>query len=250
MSYYCNTSLTFAEAVDIATRRIKQEDVKYFAGAIIADKTAMTIEEIKKLLILLITEYEFDITCDNNQTILRCYRHDNPEMISLLIELGADVNAMNDQLFFRSCTYNNVNLVKFLLDYVDLSKNNKALLACVDNDHSDLINILLEAGMDPNGNDTRALIMSSVKGNYHVTKLLLEYGANVNARNNEALMSATLNGKYDIVELLISYGANLKCFMQTKYSNDDYEKTCKLLMSEGVDPLSLMTLFARFNTAK
>ena len=248
MAYY-NRFSTFAEALDIVARGIPPKDITNFAHIIITNKLNMTIEEIKKILILLISKYDFDITYDNNMAIQGCCFDDDPEIISLLIELGADIHANNDSLFNNACSTRNIILVKFLLQYVDLSKNNRVLRVCVSNDDIELVNILLEAGIDPNYKRTKALLISSHR-NYEITKLLLEYGANVNARNGAALVNATLHGKHDIVELLISYGANLGCFAERKSTNGmkDFEKTCNLLMSEGIDPMSLMMIFARYSS--
>ena len=240
-----NKPLTCDEAFDIATRANPQKNVQDFVCSIFGNKLGMDPEEFKKLLLRLITEYEFDITADDNKVIRRCHRYD-PEMVSYLIELGADVHARNDELFINACGYHNITLVKFLLHYFDLSKITEVLHAAVCDDHIELVNILLQAGIDPNYNDTEALMVSSQR-NYEITKLLLEYGANVNAQDDTALVKAAFYRENDIIELLLSYGANIACFSRREATDNakDLRKTYDLLISAGVDPFAVTLLYAK-----
>ena len=240
-----NKPLTCDEAFDIATRANPQKNVQDFVCSIFGNNPDMDPEEFKKLLMRLVTEYEFDITADDNKIIRCCYWCD-PEMVSYLIELGANVHYNNDEFFYNACRYKNINLVKFLLQYVDLSKNNMVLRPCVLNDNIELVNLLLQAGIDPNYNDTEALMVSS-RCNYEITKLLLEYGANVNAQDDTALFQAALYRQHDIIELLLSYGANIACFSRREGTSNakDLRKTYDLLISLGVDPFAVTLLYAK-----
>ena len=242
-----NKPLTCDELFDIATRRNPQNNVQDFVCSIFGHNPDMDPEEFKKLLMRLVTEYEFDISADNNKIIQHCHRC-SPEIVSYLIELGADIHSNNDELFYNACEHNNINLVKFLLQYVDLSKNNRALGPCVLHDDIELVNILLQVGIDPNYNDTEALMISCCnQRNYEITKLLLEYGANVNARDDTALARAALYRENDIIELLLSYGANIACFARQEATDNakDLRKTYDLLISAGVDPFVITLIYAK-----
>lgn len=227
---------------------VSQEDINYAGSSMIIRHYTekVTKEKIRELMILLHDKYNFDVSSNNNNAIKACFFNDDPEMINLLIELGADVHTDNDSLFINCCRYGCVNNVKFLLDYVDLSKNEctRALTVSASHGHIDVVSIFLELGIDPNVNDTDALICSSYLNQYEITKLLLQYGADVNAQNDAALLNATLRRNYDIVELLLSHGANVRCFEATPHKNIDIKakKVYDMLVSVAANPLMLATI--------
>lgn len=238
----------FDEAIYILeSGYVSQQYINYAGSSMIirAYTEHVTKEKIRELLILLHDKYNFDVLSNNNNAIKNCYFNDDPEMINLLIELGADVYTDNDSLFINCCRYGCVNNVKFLLNYFDLSKNDcaRALTVSASHGHIDVVSIFLELGIDPNVNDTDALICSSYFNQCEITKLLLQYGADVNAQNDAALLNATLRRNYDIIELLLLSDANVRCF-EAIHKNIDIKakKVYDMLVSTGVNPFMLATI--------
>ena len=85
----------------------------------------------------------------------------------------------------------------------------KAINCSSDNN---IVQLLLDAGADPNQNyDVNTPLMSSV---YHVNtvKILIDSGADVNLQDNNgryALLEAINQGRYEVVELLLEKGADV-----------------------------------------
>ena len=110
-----------------------------------------------------------------------------------------------------------INTVEKLLD-IDFQDNygDTALIeATRANWNSDIAQLLLERGADPNiknNNGFTALILASKWGRVIDTvRVLLKKGADINAITNTgftALMWASLEGNVDIVKLLLNNGAN------------------------------------------
>ena len=87
-------------------------------------------------------------------------------------------------------------------------------LACT-NGSAAMIEMLLQAGADPNGraNGQPALMVAANTGRVDAARALLAHGADVNAteplKSQTALMWAVAEGHTDVVRLLIGHGANV-----------------------------------------
>ena len=123
-----------------------------------------------------------DGSIDNiNNQFLKASQRGYPDIIKLLINLGANVHA----------------------------QNNKAVISASQNGHSSVVKLLIESGADIHVRDNQAIISASWQGHLSVIKLLIESGADINARDNEAIISASLRGHSSVVKLLIESGADI-----------------------------------------
>lgn len=80
-----------------------------------------------------------------------------------------------------------------------------------------IVRILLEAGADPDAADndnSRPLLMAAAKGQESIVTLLLEHGANVNinaGKNDTAAHETAEKGYPEIIRVLAAHGADLTC---------------------------------------
>ena len=102
-----------------------------------------------------------------------------------------------------------------LRDGVSERAKNRALLEASKKGHVEIVEMLLNNGVDVNakgnGNDT-ALYLASKYGHVEIVEMLLENGANVNEKNQDgwtALHQASLRGEIEILEMLLENGANV-----------------------------------------
>jgi ankyrin repeat protein len=92
-------------------------------------------------------------------------------------------------------------------------KNNRALGNSASEGHTEIVQLLLEHGANPN---TRGVMdIACENGNYDTVKCLLEYGTDPKLNDNSALCTACWTDEnLDIVKMLVEYGADIH------YDND------------------------------
>ncbi|KAF8315306.1 ankyrin repeat-containing domain protein, partial [Amanita rubescens] len=164
------------------------------------------------------------------------------DIVEILMESGVDMKAKADALVSAS-QRGNVHIVKLLLDsepsaslrglmhdeesYMIHRKGSlaKALNWAAANNYKDIVEILMESGVDMKAK-ADALVSASQRGNVHIVKLLLDsepsaslrglmdgeesYMMNWKGSLAEALNSAASNGHKAIVEMLLESGADMK----------------------------------------
>jgi hypothetical protein len=130
------------------------------------------------------------------------------------------------------------------------SAGSEALQAAAGNGQSEIVNVLLNAGVPANGSgDKSALLSATTDGNLKIVRLLLERGADVNARTGQgknelddsALMLAALHGHRDVVEELLAKGAKINdrnslgetALIQAALAG--FPEIVKLLIEKGAD---------------
>ena len=155
------------------------------------------------------------------------------EVVSRLLDSGVFVD-IKDYLGFRPITMATLSgssaMVRLLasrgadiysIDDVD-DKKYMLLEKAASNNHLDVLEVLLNLGMDINSvteDDNTALIMASLYGHVDTVKYLIDAGAELELRNvqgNTAVMAATFKGHALVVRELVSAGAS-----PNAYNNDD-----------------------------
>ncbi len=100
----------------------------------------------------------------------------------------------------------------------------------------DVVEFLLEKGVDIHALDDAALRSASYFGRLEMVKYLLEKGANIHANDDEALIWASTQGHLDVVKYLLEQGADMN-------ANDDaaikgaikHLEIVKYLLDQGAD---------------
>jgi ankyrin repeat protein len=154
--------------------------------------------------------------------------HDQPELVGMLLDLGADINAGNDY-------------------------GVTALHRAADTGAINAMETLLEAGADVNARNSMGqtpLMYASISGNAEIARFLLRHGAEVNAVSSawgfcggvSALLLASSDPHAETIRVLLDAGANVnqadRCGQSplmktvTTYHVDDSEAT-ELLIEHG-----------------
>lgn len=154
-------------------------------------------------------------------------KHGCIENLRLLLEREADINVLAHSNWGSpleyACRCENNEALKFLLR--EATSNGMkisdqvyglALLHACEQDTTEKVKILLEAGVDIEYQDQErgtALQFASNKPKLNIVKVLLEYGADVNGHsglnNSSALIEASRMGHLEVVKLLLQEGADI-----------------------------------------
>mmetsp|Transcript_25599 Transcript_25599/g.64250 ORF Transcript_25599/g.64250 Transcript_25599/m.64250 type:complete len:724 (+) Transcript_25599:66-2237(+) len=178
----------------------------------------------------------------------------NKTIVELVLKHGATVAR------WERCRYHpllvcamkgNVPIAKLLWDHgfrwEQVSKDNPPLVGACWSNHTEMIDFLLECGIDPNQADSDgkdALFMAALNGNVSVVQRLLDRGAPVDGQDGSGkpISIATAHGHVDVMRLLISKGAKLNVCnppLLHAISKGDVEWALELL-AQGTDPNYLL----------
>jgi hypothetical protein len=152
--------------------------------------------------------------------------HHNPAIIKLLVDAGADVNELRvsgPSILSSAARWMDVDTLEYLIkkgakvnDYRGGSSALMLALIGMDRDRSEIVEVLLKHGADPNKESPLTLIVVPNRLNY--VHLLVKYGANINATNDKgetllrqmkrAVKEETfLPPSQDVIDLLEKMGA-------------------------------------------
>ena len=148
----------------------------------------------------------------------------NKNAINVLFNAGADPNIANDDagtcLHYAAWEDCSKEVLQAIINHgVDVSATNKGnrtalMIACVKG-NEDALNVLLNAGTDPNivDDQVNTCLHCAVLGDSskEILQAIISHGVNVNARNKKnvtALMQACLKGFKDAINVLLNAGAD------------------------------------------
>lgn len=83
-----------------------------------------------------------------------------------------------------------------------------ALQGAAEDGHKEVVQILLDAGADPNEESRYPLVRAVQKGHKEIVQILLNAGAEIDRDNGAALDEATRKGNVEIVKMLLDAGAD------------------------------------------
>ncbi|MEJ1930626.1 ankyrin repeat domain-containing protein [Nostoc sp. NIES-2111] len=139
----------------------------------------------------------------------------NVEMIQTLIAAGADVNRLDFTIdaspLGTAIQQERTDLVKLLLDAGASPEggdvSNTGLALAIEQNNLEIFQMLLDAGADVNRgmeDDYRAIMLASNRGRLEMVKMLVAQGADVNAwsQGETALLSAARNGEREVYNFL------------------------------------------------
>ena len=117
--------------------------------------------------------------------------------------------------FIRAVKERNIHITKVCVDAgVNINyKKSKALMTSVKNHDYDMVEFLLESGIDVSAQNNLALFLSTFYdlGSTKIYNLLINYGADVTANNNEAICYYTevMPSNPGRLDIIIKDGANV-----------------------------------------
>lgn len=148
-------------------------------------------------------------------------RENKTDVVAVLLNAGADVNAQDsngDTALFEAASLGFVAIVTQLLAanaVVDPADTGSTLWIATNNNHGDVVSLLLTAGANVDGvhNGETALCNAVKKGHIDVVRVLLLAGASttVDSLSGKSIMYSAMKSGHDeglcIVELLVAFGA-------------------------------------------
>lgn len=149
-----------------------------------------------------------------NAPLRRAVRHGQIAAASLLMERGAPL-AYDEKEFVTVAAKNGDDAMLGLL----LSRMQKpfdpellddALVEAVRSGNSIAVNILLDAGANPNADDTLSLMAAATVGNVEIIRLLAVYGANLNARDAQALFNTVFSSHPKALDYLLGMDIDVR----------------------------------------
>ncbi|XP_059747424.1 ankyrin repeat and SOCS box protein 3 isoform X3 [Bos taurus] len=196
---------------------------------------------------------------DTCSTVGLAAREGNVKVLRKLLKKGRSIDVADNRGWMpihEASYHNSVECLRMLIR-ADSSENYIktktfegfcALHLAASQGHWKIIQILLEAGADPNATtleETTPLFLAVENGQIDVLRLLLRYGANVNGSHSmcgwNALHQASFQGNAEIIKLLLKKGANKECqddfgitplFVAAQYGKLE---SLSILISSGAD---------------
>lgn len=176
-----------------------------------------------------------------------------PEIVELLIALGADVNSDDSYALMIASYVGNIDIARILLDHgarITRPCNGTPLLTALRAGHNDIVALLLERGADVNERQSGSSVLAYAiqHASLENIEMLLDYGADVNdktvAKDQTMLMMAIHNKREEIAELFVHRGADVNCRIPgvvyhtalTYAIRHDNERLVRFLVSHGADP--------------
>ncbi|XP_054431424.1 ankyrin repeat and SOCS box protein 3 isoform X2 [Pteronotus mesoamericanus] len=156
-------------------------------------------------------------------------REGNVKVLRKLLKKGLSVDVADNRGWMpihEAAYHNSVECLRMLIhtdsseDYIRTKtfEGFSALHFAASRGHWKIVQILLEAGADPNATtleETTPLFLAVENGRIDVLRLLLRHGANVNGSHSmcgwNALHQATFQENAEIIKLLLKRGANKEC---------------------------------------
>ena len=161
---------------------------------------------------------------DHGTALMIACRKGNIEAINVLLNAGADPNIADGE--YCTCIHlavykgYNKDVLEAMIEHdADVNAANKdsitSLMIACQKGNIEAINVLLNAGADPNISDGKygSCIQHAVIGgsSKEVLETIIDHGADVNAKNKHnitALMQACKRGDVEIINILLSAGAD------------------------------------------
>nr|XP_011711518.1 ankyrin repeat and SOCS box protein 3 isoform X4 [Macaca nemestrina] len=166
---------------------------------------------------------------DTCSTVGLAAREGNVKVLRKLLKKGRSVDVADNRGWMpihEAAYHNSVECLQMLIN-ADSSENYIkmktfegfcALHLAASQGHWKIVQILLEAGADPNATtleETTPLFLAVENGQIDVLKLLLQHGANVNGSHSmcgwNSLHQASFQENAEIIKLLLKKGANKEC---------------------------------------
>ncbi|XP_033031608.1 ankyrin repeat and SOCS box protein 3 isoform X2 [Trachypithecus francoisi] len=166
---------------------------------------------------------------DTCSTVGLAAREGNVKALRKLLKKGRSVDVADNRGWMpihEAAYHNSVECLQMLIN-ADSSENYIkmktfegfcALHLAASQGHWKIVQILLEAGADPNATtleETTPLFLAVENGQIDVLKLLLQHGANVNGSHSmcgwNSLHQASFQENAEIIKLLLKKGANKEC---------------------------------------
>lgn len=109
------------------------------------------------------------------------------------------------QLFIEAVKDGNIEVVKFLLEKIDVTNYNHAVVLAIKKGYTEIVKLLIvNDKVDPSFNNNEFIIEASAKGDIEIVRMLLaDKRVDPSANNNKAIRSASEMSRNKIVKILL-----------------------------------------------
>ena len=209
-------------------------------------------------MVRLLIERGADVNAANHDGITALmWAAGDVDKVHMLLEKGAKTDARSalgrTPLLIAATYAGNANVVRLLIKHGSSVTDQDvfqetALTSASKRGDAELVEVLIEAGADPQAGGRPPLDWAAEEGNVETIACLLKHGAGNNRDHlNGALVSATMRGPIEAVRLLLEHGADpnasprigpfghLTPLMGAAYSATTGADAAKLLLQKGAD---------------
>ncbi|KAJ3297262.1 hypothetical protein HK104_000689 [Borealophlyctis nickersoniae] len=147
---------------------------------------------------------------DRYWTLRNVAESGDADVLRVLLE-GAQLTALElENALLSAIIEDHVEVVQILLAAGVSSP--ESLCTAVSKGNEEMVRLLLSAGADVHQDDGEAWFEAARQGRLEVTKVLLEAGADIHAGDDNALLLGAHNGRLELVKFLLASGANPHTF--------------------------------------
>lgn len=145
---------------------------------------------------------------DNTAILYHLIENDDLENIKLLVNSGANAEAC-ELLRLTVCQSNNLEIIKCIVDHIDMEYINEALELAALFNKSEMVKYLVDFGADVSFRGYAAMHYAAEKGNWDLVKYLIEHGSDLHSSDEHVLWEAAFSGSLDMVQYLVERNANM-----------------------------------------
>jgi ankyrin repeat protein len=140
-----------------------------------------------------------------NKLLLDSCTENNSLTLTFLLGQGANIDCYNNLPFITACRYGNINLMITFMDHgIKPNMVPDAFIAAALNGQKEVISELVKNGLNVNINNCEALKLCVLKGLTDMVEFLLELGIDPSSHIDRLLIIVLNEKHYDIAKILIN----------------------------------------------
>lgn len=144
---------------------------------------------------------------DISMSIHKLLENSNTGVIKYILENFNTVN-YKENIFKILCKYNNIELIKLLIDNIDISDINDAFLIACHNKYSDLCEFLLNYNVDIDYKNGEPLKIAIENNDKIIVTILLKKNCDYSIDNYWNVSSCIYKNNIDLIKIFLDFGLN------------------------------------------
>lgn len=162
------------------------------------------------------------------------YKH--LEIVKYFVSQGVDIQLYAETIISYASTNGDLPMIKYFISQG--LKMDEALIEAIKCGHFQLVQYLVQQGVDIHQHDELALCLATMYGHLDMVRFLVSQGANFHYNEEKALRLASKKGYYLIVKYLVEQGANVRAKKDSALKwalKNNHQKIAEYLISQGCD---------------
>lgn len=184
-------------------------NTRYVINAIANNGNVKVAKHLMKLGLQIHSNHEFvfSMACKNGYF----------EMAKFLLEDGVDMDLIGEVAIMLASRNGHLKIINLFLVYgINEQLKNKALLESCENDHLEIVKLLVQNGANVHYLEERPLIVASSNGHADIVEYLISEKANIFQLKNAAFKRAVEKGHVNVASILIKNGVNINYLNTSK----------------------------------